>query len=84
MVRVRLSVDVEPELKHKLAVLAAIRGVSMSDIVVKAVQNVIDAEGIENLTKEIPALSGALRQYADYNKRALETTAWADRADDLH
>lgn len=41
MARVLLRVDVEPELKHRLSVLAALRGSTISDIVVDAVRFVL-------------------------------------------
>ncbi len=84
MARVRLSVDVEPELKRRLAVLAALRGVTMSDVVVDAVRVVLAEEGIEGPAGASSGLAGALHRYADKNKRRLEDLAWADRsADDL-
>lgn len=85
MARVRLSVDVEPELKHRLAVLAAIRGVTMSDIVVEALRVVLAEEGIESPGQATSGLAGVLHRYADKNKRILENSAWAESAaDDIH
>lgn len=85
MARVRLSVDIEPKLKHQLSVLAALRGVTMSDIVVEAVRDVLAKEGTEELLRDSPKLAGALRHYAEVEKRAREESAWAEHAaDDLH
>ncbi len=85
MARVRLSVDIEPELKHQLAVLAALRGITMSDIVVEAVRSVLTEEGTEELAQDSSSLAGVLHRYADQNKRTREDSAWAERAaDDLH
>jgi hypothetical protein len=84
MARVRLSVDIEPELKHQLAVLAALRGVTMSELVVEAVSRVLSEEGTEELVKKPSNLAGALRRYSDVGKRAREASAWAEHvADDL-
>ena len=84
MARVRLSVDIHPELKHQLAVLAALRRVTISDLVVEAVRRVLAEEGTEELVKNPTNLAGALRRYADADKRSQEDSAWAEHvADDL-
>ena len=84
MTRLRLSVDIEPELKHQIAVLAALRGVTMSELVIEAVQRVLDEEGTGELVKNPSKLAGTLRRYADADKRAREASAWAEHvADDL-
>ncbi|HDQ15373.1 MAG TPA: hypothetical protein ENN41_11235 [Sediminispirochaeta sp.] len=80
----RLSVDIEPELKHKIAVLAALRGTTISDLVVKALHRVLAEEGGEELVKKTSDLAGALHRYADADKRSREDAAWAESvADDL-
>jgi predicted transcriptional regulator len=85
MARVRLSVDIEPELKHQLAVLAALQGVTMSDLVVEAVHRVLDEEQTEALVRNSSDLAGALRRYANAGRRDRENSAWAEHvADDVH
>ncbi|MFP4267047.1 MAG: ribbon-helix-helix protein, CopG family [Spirochaetaceae bacterium] len=85
MARVRLSVDIEPEIKHQIAVLAALRGVSMSDLVVEAVRRVLAEEGTEELVENSSNVAGALRHYADADRRVREDSAWAEHvADDVH
>ncbi|MDY7027832.1 MAG: hypothetical protein SVR04_06010 [Spirochaetota bacterium] len=85
MARVRLSIDIEPELKHQIAVLAALRGTTISDLVVQAIRRVLAEEGTEELVKKPSDLAGALRRYADADKRSREDSAWAEyAADDLH
>lgn len=49
MARVRLSVDVDPSLKHRLAVLATLRRTTISEIVIEAVQQVLaNDEGLSH------------------------------------
>ena len=85
MARVRLSVDIEPEIKHQLAVLAALRGVTMSELVVNAVRKVLADEGTSEIVHSAGGLAGALRRYADPQKRGREDSAWANQVEnDLH
>ena len=85
MARVRLSIDIEPELKRQIAVLSALRGSTISDLVVKALHRVLAEEGTAELVKKPSDLAGALRRYADADKRTQEDSAWAEyAADDLH
>lgn len=85
MARVRLSVDIEPELKHQIAVLAALRGVTIRDLVVEAVRRELAEEGTEELVRNPSNLAGAHRRYAEADKRAREGSAWAEHVvDDLH
>ena len=84
MARVRLSIDIEPELKHQIAVLAALRSTTISDLVVKSLHRVLAEERTEELVKKPSDLAGALRRYADAEKRSREDSAWAEHvADDL-
>ncbi len=71
MARVRLGVDVEPEIKHRLAVLAALRGVTMSDFVVDALRVVLAEEGIEGPVQESFGLTGRTGRtaYRDRGRR---------------
>jgi len=85
MARVRLSVDIEPELKHQIAVLSALRGTTISDLVVQALRRVLAEAGTEDLVKNPSDLAGALRRYADADKRSREDSAWPEHAaDDIH
>jgi metal-responsive CopG/Arc/MetJ family transcriptional regulator len=83
MTRVRLSVDIDPALKHQLAVCAAVQGRTISEIVVEAVQRIVR----EKNGPEGESLAGALSAYADSARRDLENDAWpravAERTDAL-
>jgi hypothetical protein len=84
MKRVRLSVDIEKEMKHQIVVLAALRGVTISDLVVGAVRRLMTEEHSEELISNPSSLAGVFRRYADAGKRAREGSAWSEQvADDL-
>jgi hypothetical protein len=85
MTRVRLSVDIEREIKHRIAVLAALRGLTISEVVVEALRKELSDTGMQELIQRPSRLAGALRQYADAEKRSQEESAWAAHAaNDLH
>lgn len=85
MARVRLSVDIDRDLKHQLAVLAALQGVSMREIVIRALRGVLAEVDAEEMVQPGAGLAGILHRYADATKREKEESAWAERAaDDLH
>lgn len=82
MSRVRLSVDIDPELKHQIAVLSALKGTTISNLVVTALHRLLNEEGREELVNSPSKLGGALHQYADADKRSREESAWAEHAAD--
>ncbi|MFP4510362.1 MAG: ribbon-helix-helix protein, CopG family [Spirochaetota bacterium] len=81
MARVRLSVDIDAELKHKIAVLAALRGTTISELVVEAVRKTTDLEGVFPPDQSTVSLHGALSHYSSREKRKHEQDAWADHVD---
>lgn len=76
MSRVRLSVDIDPAVKHRLAVLAALRRTTISEIVVKAIQRTLAEDEAPTLENDKTSAAGALAEYADVNKRKAEDGAW--------
>lgn len=77
MARVRLSVDVDPTVKHRLAVLAALRRTTISEIVIEAVQRVLAEDEVQSASDGGTGAAGALARYADSTKRAKEEGAWS-------
>ena len=82
MSRVRLSVDVDPSVKHRLAVLAALRRTTISEIVIEAVQRVLAEDEVKSVSDGTSGAAGALARYADVNRRAQEEGAWSRSVDD--
>ncbi|TVQ23684.1 MAG: hypothetical protein EA383_13535 [Spirochaetaceae bacterium] len=78
MARVRLSVDIDAELKHRIAVLAALRGTTISQLVVEAVRKTTDLEDVIPSDVSTASLHGALSRYSSSEKRKREQDAWAD------
>lgn len=77
MSRVRLSVDIDPTVKHRLAVLAALRRTTISEIVVEAVQRVLAEDEVQSVSNGRAGAAGALARYADATKRAREEGTWS-------
>lgn len=76
MARVRLSIDVDPAIKHRLSVLAALRQTTISEIVVEAVQRTLAEDEAVAVSTDTPSAAGALAQYADEERRKREEGAW--------
>ena len=77
MARARLSVDVDPDIKHRLAVLAALRRTTISEIVIEAVQRALAEDEVQSASEGGTGAAGALARYADATRRATEEGAWS-------
>lgn len=76
MDRVRLSVDIDPAIKHRLTVLAALRQTTISNIVVEAVQRTLSEDETAAINGDTTSAAGALARYADTGRRRREEGAW--------
>ncbi len=76
MDRVRLSVDIDPAIKHRLTVLAALRQTTISNIVVEAVQRTLGEDETAAINGDTTSAAGALARYADTERRKREEGAW--------
>jgi predicted transcriptional regulator len=64
--RVRLSVDVEPELKRRLKVAAASRNVTVKTLIEQALDLALDAESPEDATPDRAWLESDLSRLGEY------------------
>jgi|AVFP01.1.fsa_nt_gi hypothetical protein len=79
MDRVRLSVDIDPATKHRLAVLAALRKTTISNIVVEAVRRTLSEDERVGTDGDTTSAAGVLARYADTERRKREEGTWMRR-----
>lgn len=75
--RTRLTIDLEPEQKQRLAQLAQRRRISVRQLVLESLDESLK-KAIEEDKETLPSLAGTLRRWAIPALRDQEATAWGD------